>query len=71
MDSVVRPSQCPKNPDDIAEALALGRLLEEHASVFREHVLTCSRCRETLQTTEEYVRAMKAAAQRLEDSVSS
>jgi anti-sigma factor RsiW len=51
--------------DDALELYALGRLGGMHAEALEEHLLICEPCRERLDETDIFVRAMKGAAARL------
>ena len=54
---------CPKNPDDTAEALHLGRLTQADADAFREHMRGCPVCRALYERNVELIEAMRAAVQ--------
>jgi hypothetical protein len=47
--------------EDILEEYIFNRLLDEAKAALEEHLLLCSKCREALQDSEEYIRLMKAA----------
>jgi len=51
--------------DASIEAYALGKLSAEELDRHDEHLLICEACREKLDETERYLRAMKAASFRL------
>jgi hypothetical protein len=58
-------NQCPVNPYEVAEAYVLGMLVD--AAAFEEHYLACGRCLAAVQAAEEYVAAMREAAERLRE----
>src|SRR3954452_14390654 len=45
------------------EQYSVGTSSPEETAALEEHLLTCAQCRKQLQTTDEYVLAMRAAAQ--------
>ena len=47
-------------PEDL-EAYSLGHTAEEHSAQIEEHLLTCERCRRSLEETDAYALAMKSA----------
>ena len=61
----LRADCCPADPDEIAEAYCMDALGAAGAATFEKHLLACGECREIVEATEECVRAMRAAAQRL------
>jgi hypothetical protein len=51
-----------RHPDeDVFEEYVFDRLSNTEASGFEEHLLICEECQDTLDTTTEYIRLMKAA----------
>ena len=46
---------CPVDPDETVEAYLLGRLSEEQNSAFEDHFLSCPRCSERLQFTQDFI----------------
>jgi Putative zinc-finger len=46
-----------------------GRMPEEQRTVFQDHFLGCPRCSEPLQFTEDFITAVRHAAERLRDAV--
>ena len=52
--------------DDL-EGYVMGRLTGPATERIEEHLLLCGECRVRLQLTEDYVRAMRAASQQLEE----
>jgi hypothetical protein len=56
---------CPAKPEEVAEAYVMETLDAADAAVFDEHLLVCARCLAIVEATDEYVRAMRAAAERL------
>jgi hypothetical protein len=59
------PNRCPADAQAVAEAYILGTLARAEAAVFEAHYIVCRSCAAAVQDAETYVRAMKAAAQRL------
>ena len=57
--------RCPADPEETVEAYLLGRLAEEQSAVFEDHFLSCPRCSERLQFTEDFIAAVRHAAARL------
>jgi len=51
--------------EDDLELYAVGALSELVAERLEEHLLGCSKCQERLETMDEYVRAMRMAAERI------
>jgi hypothetical protein len=60
-------SRCPANVDEVAEAYCMDTLDANDAAAFDQHLLVCDECWRIVEATEEYVRAMRLAAQRLRD----
>jgi hypothetical protein len=58
-------SQCPRDPDAIAEAYLTGGLPQQEIVAYEEHYLGCPHCAERLQFTKEFVLAFRRAAERL------
>ncbi len=48
--------------EDSLEQYAMGALPEPEAGPLEEHLLICTACQDRLQTTDDYVAAMRAAA---------
>ena len=48
--------------DDDLDQYALRTLPESACAALEEHLLICQSCRDRLQTTDEYVAAMRSAA---------
>ena len=59
------PHPAPDDPDGVAEAYCMKALDAADAAVFEEHLLVCGECRATFEAVMEYVRAIRAAAERL------
>jgi predicted anti-sigma-YlaC factor YlaD len=53
---------CAISTPRFLELYAMRTLPESACATLEEHLLICSECRGCLQTTEQYVAAMKAAA---------
>jgi predicted anti-sigma-YlaC factor YlaD len=54
--------------DDTLERYAMRTLPESACSTLEEHLLVCQSCRDRLQFTDEYVAAMKLAAEKIRES---
>ena len=55
---------CPADPDEVAEAYCMDALGAADGAAFEVHLLECGECRAIVEATEEYVRAMRIAAER-------
>jgi hypothetical protein len=54
------------HPDDeVVEAYAMRRLEEPLLSAYEEHLLICEDCQKRLQQMDQYLDAMRRAAQKL------
>ena len=58
-------SQCSEDPEEMAEALKMGRLTED-VLLFKSHLMICPRCHQVYEETIEFVDAIRAAAEHLE-----
>ena len=56
----------PHIPEDTLELYSMGRLSESEIEVVEEHLLVCNACQDSLQETEDFVRAFRAAVPELE-----
>jgi anti-sigma factor RsiW len=56
---------CPADLEEVVEAYSLGSLDRQAALAFEEHYLACERCASMVADTEDYIRSMKTALQRL------
>ena len=56
---------CPAKPEEVAEAYVMETLDAADAAVFDEHLLVCEACLAIVEATDEYVRAMREAAEQL------
>jgi anti-sigma factor ChrR (cupin superfamily) len=54
--------------DDTLERYAMWSLQSPESERLEEHLLICAECRDLLQSTNEYVAAMKEAAAKLRES---
>ena len=54
---------CPAKPEEVAEAYVMETLDTADAAAFDEHLLVCDKCLAIVEVTDEYVRAMRAAAE--------
>lgn len=61
---VERP-ECPPDPDATAEAYLTGGLSQQEIAAYEEHYLGCPCCAERLQFIENFVLALRRAAERL------
>jgi hypothetical protein len=61
-------TRCPANPAEVAEAYCMDTLDAADAAAFDGHLLVCDGCWGIVEATDEYVRAMREAAQRLRES---
>jgi anti-sigma factor ChrR (cupin superfamily) len=52
--------------DDWLERYAMGTLHEAHVAKVEEHLLICHGCQDRLKATDEYIAAMRRAAEKLE-----
>lgn len=64
-------NSCPADPDRAVDAYLLGGLSPEEAVTFEEHYLSCPRCSERLQFTDNFILAFHRAAERLRRSATS
>jgi anti-sigma factor RsiW len=60
---------CPDDPEETAEAYLLNSLPAEERARFEAHYLTCEKCADALTGAEDYVASIRAAAQRLRQSM--
>ena len=56
----------PHIPEDTLELYTMGRLSESEIEEVEEHLLVCSACQDSLQETDDFVRAFRAAVPELE-----
>ena len=59
-------TRCPANPDEVAEAYCMDALDAADDAAFDEHLLVCDECWGIVEATEQYVRAMRVAAERIQ-----
>lgn len=57
--------RCPADPNELVEAYLSHRLAKEDSAVFEDHFLGCPRCSERLQFTDDFITAVRHAAERL------
>ena len=55
-------------PEDDLEKLAMQTLPDSETGPLEEHLLICAECRDRLESTDEYVAAMKVAAGKIRQS---
>jgi len=60
--------RCPADPDETIDAYLSGRLPEQQSAVFEDHFLGCPRCSERLQFTDDFITAVRHAAERIRGS---
>ena len=60
-------SECPANPEEIAEAYVMGTMTAEQATAFEDHYIGCDTCATVLYKTADFVDAMSAAANRVRE----
>jgi hypothetical protein len=66
MEAVPRDAQhCPPDVEEIAEAYCMETLDRPARLTFEEHYLACPRCASVVASTDEYVRSMRNALERL------
>ena len=58
-------TRCPADPYEVAVAYCMNTLDAADAAAFDQHLLVCNECWGIVEATEEYVLAMRAAAERL------
>jgi hypothetical protein len=59
------PQRCPPHVEEIAEAYCMGTLGRPERLAFEDHYLTCPRCASSVASTDEFVRSMRTALERL------
>ena len=57
--------KCPEEISDLAELYLLNRLSPEDNCKVEEHLLSCSRCMEILEETEQFLTAFHGAKERM------
>ena len=57
--------KCPEEISDLAELYLLNRLSPEDNCRVEEHLLSCSRCMEILEATEQFLTAFHGAKERM------
>ena len=60
-------SDCPGDPEDMAERYCMDTLLQSDREAFEHHVHQCDPCARILRDTKAYVDAMRTAAQEIRD----
>jgi hypothetical protein len=58
-------SRCPAKPEEVAESYVMETLDAADVAAFDKHLLVCDECWAVVEVTEQYVRAMRAAAEQL------
>jgi hypothetical protein len=64
-DRINDPDRCPADPEAVSERYLTASLSREEAVAFEAHFLSCPRCSERLQFTEQFVVAVRRATARL------
>ena len=59
-------TRCPAEPYEVAVAYCMDTLDVADAEAFDEHLLVCNECGGIVEATEQYVRAMRVAAERIQ-----
>jgi hypothetical protein len=62
--------QCLPAIEEIAESYCMEKFDHSQRIALEEHYLACERCRSIVANTDQFIRAMKIAAQRLASSYS-
>jgi hypothetical protein len=57
--------RCPADPELISERYLTASLPREEAAAFENHFISCPRCSDRLQFTEQFVIAVRRATARL------
>ena len=60
-------TECPSDPEDVAEHFCMHTLPPADRDWFQQHVRDCQPCARVLKDTEIYVEAMRAAAREIRD----
>jgi hypothetical protein len=63
------PDRCPADPESISEQYLMATLPRAEAIAFENHFISCPRCSDRLQFTEQFVIAVRRAAARLRPAV--
>jgi hypothetical protein len=66
----LKPSDCPVDLKEVAEAYVMGTLPEEQAITFENHYAVCDSCATVLYKAADYVDAMRAAAKTMRSGTS-
>ncbi len=65
MPTLTLRKKCPEEISDLAEQYLLNRLSPEDNCTVEEHLLSCSRCMEILEETEQFLTAFHGAKERM------
>jgi hypothetical protein len=60
-------SDCPNDPEDVAEKYCMNALQQTDREAFEQHVLDCQSCSGVLRDTKTYIDAMRSAAQKIRE----
>jgi hypothetical protein len=58
----IKESECPNDPEEVAERYCMNTLPPAERELFAEHVRHCQPCARILRDTTAYIEAMQAAA---------
>jgi anti-sigma factor RsiW len=59
------PQRCPPDVEEVAEAYCMETLDRPARLAFEKHYLACARCASVVASTDEYVRSIRSALERL------
>ena len=63
----VNQSDCPNDPEDVAERYSMNTLPQADRDAFDRHVKLCHPCARLLRDTKAYVEAMREAAREIRE----
>lgn len=62
-------SRCPFASDEKVEAYLAGKLSEAESLRFEDHYILCGECTDLLESTDRFIRSVRAAGEILQSSV--
>jgi hypothetical protein len=65
MHQSLETDRCPADPEAISERYLTASLSRDEAAAFENHFISCPRCSDRLQFTEQFVLAVRRATARL------
>jgi len=68
---VTGDTRCPFASEQKVEAYLTGKLSEAHAQRFEDHYILCQDCTDLLESTDQFIRAVRAAGAILEGATPS